>query len=219
MSKIDSHLAFVKDQVVVQERLANKYEEDYRHSLHMKTADRFAELARFLEEIRKKGTVNTSYLNRGDAPQKRLYLTYEEIENAPEDLLRELNLGDTDKNELLIEYTIAEAGGVLSLDKIMIELYKRTREVPKRTTITSKLYRMAARGMIYNVPGKKGVYSTYELTEQEAKKMFGQFDEPADEAQNPVPSPASNTQPMLKSGLDTVRLKSTLMGSAALTVR
>ncbi len=32
---------------------------------------------------------------------------------------------------------------------------------------------MVGKGMIYNVPGKKGVYSTYEMTPDEAKKMFG----------------------------------------------
>jgi hypothetical protein len=221
MSKIDSYLAFVKEQVAVQERLANKYDEDYRRTLHMKTADRLAELAHFLEEIRKKGTVNTGYLNRGDAPQKRLFLTFEEIENAPEELLKELNIGDTDRNELLIEYIIAELGGVLSLDRIMIELYKRTREIPKRGTTTSRLYRMASRGMIYNVPGRKGVYSTYELTEPEAKKMFGQFDESADEAVANAassPTPTTATKPVANSGEDT-KLRAKLMGSAAASIR
>ena len=196
MSKIENHLAFVKEQVSVQEKLAKKYEEDYRRNMHIKTANGFAELARFLEEIQKKGTEHLGYMNRGNAPQKRLFLTFEEIENAPEELLRELNISETDKQELLIEYIIAEHEGVFSLDKIMMELYKRTSEVPKRSTVTSRLYRMASRGMIYNVPGKKGVYSTYELSEHDAKKMFGQFDEGGEESATPAPTastPVRNT--------------------------
>jgi Fe2+ or Zn2+ uptake regulation protein len=222
MAKIAQHLAFVKEQVVVQERLAQKYEEDYRRALHFKTANQFAELARFLEEIQKRGTVHTGYINRGDAPQKRLFLTFEDVDSAPDELLKELNLSDTDRQELLIEYLIAEHGGVLSLDKIMIELYNRTKEVPRRATITSRLYRMAGRGMIYNVPGKKGVYSTYELSEQEVKKMFGQFDEAAEETSPaPVTSPPPRTQVSLPPGegrapsTDRNQLKSKLLGSAA----
>jgi len=193
MAKIDNYVSFVKDQVTVQERLAKKYEDDtYRQGMHVKTANSFAELGRFLEEIQKRGTQDTAYLSRGDSAQKRIQLTYEEIENAPDELLKELNLSETDRQELLIEYLIAQAGGVLSLDKIMVQLYARTRDVPRRNTITSRLYRMAGRGMIYNVPGKKGVYSTYELSEQDAKKMFGQF---AGEADEPPPSPSPPSAP------------------------
>jgi hypothetical protein len=76
----------------------------------------------------------------------------------------------------------------------MVELYKRTKEVPRRNTMTSRLYRMAGRGMIYNVPGKKGVYSTFELTEQEAKKMFGQFDD-IEEVQPPSPGEKATNAP------------------------
>jgi hypothetical protein len=184
MSKIDNYVSFVKEQVAVQERLARKYDEDYRGNIHQKAASNFNDLARFLEEIHKRGTQDTAYLNRGESPLKRIQLTFEEIENAPEDLLKELNLSETDRQELLIEYIIAQSGGVLSLDKIMVQLYSRTKEIPRRNTITSRLYRMAGRGMIYNVPGKKGVYSTYELSEAEAKKMFGQDGE----VEEPTPS-------------------------------
>jgi hypothetical protein len=223
MGKIDNYLAFVKEQVAVQQKLANKCDDTYRYSLHIKVADKLSELARFLGDIQKKGTVRTGYLNRGDAPQKRLFLTFEEIESAPDELLKELNVGETDKQELLIEYLIADAGGVQSLDRIMVELYNRTQEIPKRATITQRLYRMAGRGMIYNVPGKKGVYSTYELSEQEAKKMFGQFDEASDET---APAPATSATAVPSATPAAARsastaptsaplLKSKLMGSAA----
>jgi hypothetical protein len=198
MGKIDQYVSFVKEQVTVQEKLAQKFDEDnYRSSLHFKTARSFSELARFLEEIQKKGTYDRAYLNRGDSPQKRILLTFEEIENAPDDLLKELNLAETDRQELLIEYLIASAGGVLSLDKIIMELYTRTKEVPKRAAVTARLFRMATRGMIYNVPGKKGVYSTYELSEADAKKMFGQTDPEAlpEETQSTSATVPASTPP------------------------
>jgi hypothetical protein len=174
MQKLEHYLAFVKEQVGVQQGLAKKYENSpFRKGQHLKSAKNLTELADFLAEIQTNGTQDTSYLNRGSSPQKRLLLTYEEIDGAPEELLKELNLSETDRQDLLIEYLIAKAGGILSLDKIMLQLWKKSGEVPKRNTLTSRLYRMAAKGMIYNVPGKKGVYSTYEVTEDEAKKLFG----------------------------------------------
>ena len=50
--------------------------------------------------------------------------------------------------------------------------------------------------MIYNVPGKKGVYSTYEMSEQEAKKMFGNVDAESEEVattESPAPTPTPAT--------------------------
>jgi len=212
MTKIDNYLNFVKEQVGVQEKLARKYDEDsYRSSLHQKAATNFRDLSRFLEEIQKRGTQHSAYLNRGDNPQKRILLTFEEIEHAPEELLKELNLSETDRQELMIEYLIAQSGGVLSLDKIMIELYNRTKEIPRRNTITSRLYRMAGRGMIYNVPGKKGVYSTYELAEADVKKMFGQID---GETSEETP-PASPTPAEAKPHQTVDRLKTKFMSGAA----
>jgi hypothetical protein len=218
MAKIDNYIGFVKEQVTVQERLARKYDEDnYRKSLHFKAARTFADMGRFLEEIQRRGTHDTAYLNRGDTPQKRILITFEEVENAPEELLKELNLTENDRQELLIEYLIAQAGGVLSLDKIIVELYERTKEIPKRAALTTRLFRMANRGMIYNVPGKKGVYSTYELSEADAKKMFGQFDGEVEEtasssAASPEP-PKGGSNPPLRPN----RLKSQFLSGAATT--
>ncbi len=45
--------------------------------------------------------------------------------------------------------------------------------------------------MIYNVPGKKGVYSSYEMTDQEAKKLFGVDGEP-EEPTSAASAPASS---------------------------
>lgn len=196
MAKIDKYADFVKEQVAVQQKLAVKYEDSpFRRGQHLESAKNLAELAGFLAEIQKKGTNDVSYLSRGDSPLKRLHLTYEDIESAPEELLRELNLSETDRQELMVEYMIAQAGGVLSLDRILVDLYKRTKEVPKRNTITSRLYRMVGRGMIYNVPGKKGVYSTYEMTEQEARKLFGNTDIETEEATSPAAAPENAVAP------------------------
>jgi hypothetical protein len=198
MGKIDNYLSFVKEQVGVQEKLAKKYEDSpFRKGQHLASAKNMSELADFLTEIQAKGTRDVSYLNRGDSPQKKLLLTLEEIEGLPEELLKELNLTETDRHDLVVEHLIAQAGGILSLDKIMVQLWKRTGEVPKRNTITSRLYRMVAKGMIYNVPGKKGVYSTYEVSEQEAKRLFGTDGEAEEPSAQTAAENASASQPTL----------------------
>jgi hypothetical protein len=204
MPKIDNYLAFVKEQVAVQHRLARRFEQvPTKKNRHLEASRNFGELAEFLEEIHSKGTQDTSYLNRGNSARKKLLLTYEQIEGIPEELLKELNLTEaTDRQDLLIEYLIAKAGGILSLDQVMIDLWKKTSEVPKRNTLTSRLYRMVSKGMIYTVPGKKGVYSTYEMTPEEAKRLFGVDGEtddataenqPASSAAAPTAAPEATT--------------------------
>jgi hypothetical protein len=189
MGKIDKYVDFVKEHVALQHKLAKKYEDSpFRKNQHLDSAKGFAELEHFLAEIQKRGTGDTSYLNRGDSPLKRLHLTFEDISGLTEDQLRELNLTEADRQDLVVEHMIAQNGGIYSLDKIMVDLFRQTKEFPKRPTIISRLYRMVGKGMIYNVPGKKGVYSTYEMTEQDVKKLFGNVD-----AENEEPAAAIAT--------------------------
>jgi hypothetical protein len=174
MNKVETFIHFVKEQIAFQEKMANKYDDNaYRHNLHIKTAGKLNELLAYMEEIEERGHARFDSNNRGDSAKKRIKLTLEDIQNIPEELIKELNVTETDKQDLVIEHVIASSGGVLSLDKILVELYRKTREIHKRSTLISRLYRMVQRGVIYNVPGKKGVYSTYELSEQDAKRMFG----------------------------------------------
>jgi hypothetical protein len=202
MGKIDRYVSFVKKQVEVQQKLAEKYEDTpFRKAQHLETARSYADLGTFLTEIQKKGTHDISYLNRGDNPLKRMHLTFEDIHDLSEDNLRELNLTEADRQDLVVEHLIAQNGGVYSLDKIMIDLFRQTKEFPKRGALVARLYRMAQKGMIYNVPGKKGVYSTYEMSEQEAKKMFGADMEESAVTAPPTENPASTPSPQEKKGL------------------
>jgi hypothetical protein len=183
MGRMESHAIFVKEQLASQEFLAKKYDASpYRAGRHLATAKKFRELLTELESIDKR-EIDAEPIARGSATAKRISLTLEDIEGLPEELIKELNITEADRQELIIENIIARQGGILSLDKIMVGLYQRTGEINKRNTLISRLYRMAQRGMIFNVPGKKGVYSTYEVSEADAKRLFGQGDiEPAETA-------------------------------------
>lgn len=222
MSEIEPLTSFVKEQISFHEKMAKKYDDNpYRHNIHLKTRERFQELEAYLQEIADRGTAKFDANNRSAKAQKRIQLTLEDIQDIPDDLLKELNVSDTDKQELLIEHIIATSGGVSSIDKILVELYRRTREVNKRNTLISRLYRMVQRGVIYRVPGKNGVYSTYELSPQEAKNMFGQTDDgeeasPAAPSTPPAPAPAPAAPPTPHPG---DKLKQRLLSSAGSSIR
>jgi len=108
-------------------------------------------------------------------PEKviRLTLSVEDLEGLPHDLIQELNVSDGDKTEFAIVNAIEEAGGIISLDQLLIALYKKTNEVHKRNSLTSRLARMATKNIIYYVPGKKGAYSTEQLSTADVERIFG----------------------------------------------
>jgi hypothetical protein len=224
-NKIENYIAFVKEQVGVQQKLAEKFEDSpFRKGQHLNSAKNLGDLAEFLAKIQAKGTSDTSYLNRGDSLPKRLHLTYEDIQDLSEENLKELNINEADRQDLVVEHMIAQAGGVYSLDKIMVDLFRQTKEFPKRNTITSRLYRMVGKGMIYNVPGKKGVYSTYEMTEQDAGKLFGNTDSETEDSvaqtsENVPPTTPPVSAPPAKTMFSRHGDKNKYLGSAALPRR
>jgi hypothetical protein len=177
MENLDAYIAFVKEQISFQLRMASKYSTNaYRSNLHHNAVMQFQGILALLESLRD-GPADV-----GESPAKavnarrRIMLSLDDLKNIPSDLLNELNLSDTDKQDMLIESIIADSGGILSLDKILVELYRRTGAIHKRNTVISRLYRMGNRGLIYSLPSKKGIYSTYELSEQDVKRLFGQLD-------------------------------------------
>lgn len=175
MDIVGKHLEFVNQQVVTQERFIKKFANTaWRKDLHQKSADQFKQLADDL-------VLAQSMINDGNsAPlksinvHKQVSLNADDIEGLPEELMKELNISESDKLEFVIISLITEAGGILSLDKILVGLYKRTKEVHKRTALTSRLYRMSQKTLIYNVPNRKGLYSLSELTPEDVKRLFGQ---------------------------------------------
>lgn len=180
MDKIDIYIEFVKEQVAFQRKMAEKYAfQPYREGMHLKSASKFEEILELLQEAKNsiEGTLDRPA--KGVA-RRRILLSLEDIKDIPNELLEELNLSDVDKQEMLIESIIADAGGILSLDKILVELYRRTGGVHKRAIVISRLYRMGNRGLIYSLPSKKGLYSTHELSEQDVKRLFGQLDTESD---------------------------------------
>lgn len=179
MTILNKYLPFVNEQIAFHKKAMEKFGQNtFRANLHKTTAEKFASLAADLEiadnlitatplpesEVRPKGPIQLS-------------LTIEDIEGLPDELVRELSLSDGDKTEFAVVNAIEEAGGIISLDKLLIALYKKTGEIHRRNLLISRLARMAGKGTIYYVPGRKGVYSTDQLSNEQAARLFGSLRE------------------------------------------
>lgn len=85
--------------------------------------------------------------------------TYGDLSDLPPEVLAELSVMRVDDLEQqLRDIVAANDGAETPLDPIIIELYRRHKAVHPRRFIMNKLYRMAQKGLIFSVDGKKGVY-------------------------------------------------------------
>lgn len=84
---------------------------------------------------------------------------YGDLSDLPLELIEQLSGAKTDDLEQEIYTIVKAAGDHIELDMILIELFRRTNEVLERKFVNNKCYRMAQRGIIFSVEGKKGVYT------------------------------------------------------------
>jgi hypothetical protein len=167
------HGEFVKGQMEFHLRQADRYaDEPRRATLHATTAAQFRLLLEELEALRIWQEEHPNWKNAEKAERsKRLALSWEEIEGLPKELLSELSLSDSDRTEFNILSSIRELGGVASLDRLLVHIYRQSGEVMKRLALNQRLYRMAQKDLVHSVQGKKGVYSIEPLSEEEAAEL------------------------------------------------
>lgn len=84
--------------------------------------------------------------------------TYGDISDLPPEVLAELNLTKIDELEQQLRDIVVAADGEIGLDPIIIALYRRHNVTLARRFVMNKLYRMAQKGIIEAVEGRKGVY-------------------------------------------------------------
>ncbi len=172
MSILAKHITFVNEQSNFHQKMAEKSgRSTFRGNLHVTTAEKFKSLSADLDNADK--LLDSPAQEHAPKRHSQLSLSIEDIEGLPDELLRELSLSDADKTEFAIVNVIEESGGIISLDKLLIALYKKTGEIHKRSSLYSKLSRMANKNLIYYVPGKKGVYSAEQLSANDVATMFG----------------------------------------------
>ena len=167
MSNLQKHLSFVKEQYEFHIRMAERFSHTpHRQTLHLATAQEFLDLADALTETEKEIEELSQRPKVHSSPLSPLSITMQDLEGLPGQLIKELSISDSDLIEFMIYDLADENGGKISLDQLLIGLYKKTGEVHRRASITSRLYRMGQKGMIFGVAGKKGVYSTTQPIEE-----------------------------------------------------
>lgn len=97
-----------------------------------------------------------------EAARKRLLpvpAEYGDLSDLPPSVLAQLNLTKIDELEQQLRDIVAASDGKeVGLDTIIIELWRRHKVEQERRFIMNKLYRMAQKGLINSVEGKKGSY-------------------------------------------------------------
>ena len=168
---IAKHVSFINTQKAFHEKMAERFDDNKRRQdLHLETAEKFSTLAYDLSEIEKELTELRK--RQPVTPNRdRHPLSLGDISDLPEELIGELSISGKDI-EFKILNQIEANGGVISLDVLLIGLYRSTGTVYKRAVVTSRLYRMVQRSMVFSLPGKKGMYSTRQLSEKDVAELF-----------------------------------------------
>lgn len=160
---LQDKINFVNEQYEYQLARAEYYEKQndlVRVDAYKKRAKQFQELADFIE----KNCLEPAILSSS------IYISPDDIKDIPPQLLAQLNISDSEKQDFKIIEAIDGVGGIASIDKILIAYFRKNQEILDRQKLMAKLYRMAAKGIVYSHPSKKGVYSTRPIIEEKARK-------------------------------------------------
>jgi hypothetical protein len=165
---IDKLVALVKSQITFHEYVQSKHAKDTPQYLkQVDLQNSYSELMDDLLLIQKsaqKYGVPTikELLDVLDKPAQNIIssdLTPADLDGLPPEILAKLEISESDKYEFEIINIINSLGGTASIRKIMVEIYKRTGDMPDKTTLNNKLYRMT-KGSLYKSSAGKGFYST-----------------------------------------------------------
>ena len=89
-----------------------------------------------------------------------IHLSPHELLDLPPELIKQLALNESDNYELELIRLIDSVGGIISLDKLIVLLYRDKGEIADRAQLNARLNRMMRKETIFSVPKKKGVYRT-----------------------------------------------------------
>jgi hypothetical protein len=173
MSIVEKHMEFVNKQITFQEQQATRFSSNaYRRELHTQTANNLRELLNDFVRVEKALDEAVARAAQKDSAAGRIpsltemALKPEDIEGLPAEVIAELSVSGADPQDFNIISVLNEAGGILSLDRIVIRLYRVYGEKVKRATLISRLNRMIPKGLLYSVPNRKGLYSTTQIANE-----------------------------------------------------
>lgn len=81
-----------------------------------------------------------------------------DLSDLPPEVLAQLSVSKLDELEQQLRDIVA-SGDEVGLDAAIVELYRRHKVVQPRRFVMNKLYRMAQKGLILPIEGRKGVYT------------------------------------------------------------
>ena len=137
--------------------------------MYSRLARDFGELAAALEQIESPAPPlavthapyrTPSVSSAAPAPKPSQNERARDLSDLPPELLKELSDSATKGETDVLVKIINERGGRATLDEILIDLFRKHGEVGKRTITGNKLYRLSKRGLVWALPGKKGIYTT-----------------------------------------------------------
>jgi hypothetical protein len=95
-----------------------------------------------------------------------------DLSDLPPEVLAELSVTKLDDLEQQMRDIVASGADEVGLDVVIVELYRRHKVVHPRRFVMNKLYRMAQKGLIYGVEGKKGVYTVVKPPSSRSAAFF-----------------------------------------------
>ena len=141
MSNVKDMISFVKDTIVFLEQTNESLPAEHHQNL-----TEYKNILNFLEDSLPK---NSS-----------LFINPDDLIGLPDELIQELNLNASEFKDFQLIDVIKSLGGVAGIDKILIGFFKATKEIENRTRLTSRLYRMSTRGLVFPHPTRKGIYAS-----------------------------------------------------------
>ncbi len=130
--------------------------------------------AGWLEDARKKGNVDgtvrrwTRRMHALQAAARELEAlrarvapakAHEDLSDLPPALIAQLSGPKTDALEDQVLAVIADSGGQLELNGLLIGLYRRYGDVHERKALNNKAYRMVQKGLLSQIADQRGAYS------------------------------------------------------------
>jgi len=102
-----------------------------------------------------------------------------DIIGLPPELIAQLSIDESDLADFQVLDLIEESGGTMSLDRIIIGIFRKNGEISDRSKLNARLYRLAQKGLLYPVPGRKATYSIYKQQEEVAQPTEDNEKKPA----------------------------------------
>jgi hypothetical protein len=160
---MDQHIRLVKAQIAWLQGQIARYTPDHPRykpeqvALYRRLVAEHQQLLAFLDSlIPSEGRAPSSAPDTVTSP---IPAQSDDLSDLPEELLSQLSGKSQGASDPLLQI-IDDRGGTANLDEILIDLYRKHRQIGKRVLVQNKLYRLSKQGVVWGVPGRKGVYTT-----------------------------------------------------------